>query len=262
MSRKKSSDKQIAFRFKDPRGGARKGAGRPRTTQQRAHLKRPDLNGQHPLHVTWKLRQGLPSLRRRDVFSALRTAVKNARKHGLAIVHFAILSNHLHLIVETSDRPNLSRALQSLGISLAKRINALTGGKGTIFRDRYHLEVLRTPTQVRNAIHYVMTNEPLHELKHEQEQRARDKHPQARRRPQSRDSRRAPSAREALRRLTFGLYSSAAAFDEWQALYGREFGTLTTAPAREIVDWLDEVLTTPQTWLLKSGWKRAGALLT
>ena len=240
MSKKKSPDKQTAFRFKDPRGGARKGAGRPRTTQQKAHLKRPDLNGQHPLHVTWKLRQGLPSLRRRDVFSALRAAVKTARKNGLKIVHFAILSNHLHLLIEASDRPSLSRALQSLGISLAKRINALTGGKGAIFRDRYHLEVLRTPTQVRNAIHYVMTNEPLHELRHEREQRARAQartiHPQERRRPQSRDSHKRPTAREALRRLTFGLYSSAAAFDEWQALYGTMFGTITTAPAREIGD--------------------------
>ena len=273
MNQKKSPDRQIAFRFKDPRGGARKGSGRPRTTQQRAHLKRPDLNGRHPLHVTWKLKQGLPSLRRRDVFSALRAAVKTARKNDLKIVHFAILSNHLHLIVETSDRPSLSRALQSLGISLAKRINVLTGGKGAIFLDRYHLEILSTPTQVRNAIHYVMTNEPLHELRNEQAQartihpqvrqnQVRDKRPQARRRPQSRDPRRAPSAREALRCLTFGLYSSAAVFDEWKALYGTEFETLTTAPAREIGDWLDEALSAPQTWLLKSGWKRAGALLT
>jgi len=38
----------------------------------------------------------------------------------------------------------------------------MMGRKGRVFDDRYHARVLRTPTEVRHAIHYVLENARKH----------------------------------------------------------------------------------------------------
>lgn len=39
------------------------------------------------------------------------------------------------------------------------------GGKGTIFADRFHLEILDNPTRARNLLNYVLRNDVHHGLK-------------------------------------------------------------------------------------------------
>ena len=38
----------------------------------------------------------------------------------------------------------------------------MMGRSGRVFDDRYHARVLRTPTEVRHAIHYVLSNARKH----------------------------------------------------------------------------------------------------
>jgi hypothetical protein len=52
--------------------------------------------------------------------------------------------------------------MQGLCIRLAKNINRLSGRDGTVFADRYHAHVLKTPAEVRNAVHYVLYNKQKH----------------------------------------------------------------------------------------------------
>jgi hypothetical protein len=56
--------------------------------------------------------------------------------------------------------------MQKLCISIARRLNLLWGeGKtwiGRIFKQRYHAHLLKTPTEVRNAIVYVLANAAKH----------------------------------------------------------------------------------------------------
>lgn len=142
-------------------GGRRKGAGRKNCTGHKAHLSRPKLDGRTPVHVTFKLVSGLPSLRRKDVFSCLRAAVFKAHTKGLRVVHYAVLANHVHLIVEpTAGHPR--SPLQSLAISFSKRINSLLNRTGMVLHGRYDFHILKTPTEVRNALAYVLTNESKH----------------------------------------------------------------------------------------------------
>jgi len=49
-----------------------------------------------------------------------------------------------------------------LTIRLARRLNALLGRRGKLFAQRYHARPLRTPTEVRNAIRYVLLNARHH----------------------------------------------------------------------------------------------------
>ncbi len=56
--------------------------------------------------------------------------------------------------------------MQKLCISMARRLNVLWGeGKtwiGRIFKQRYHAHLLKTPSEVRNAIVYVLANAVKH----------------------------------------------------------------------------------------------------
>ena len=83
-------------------------------------------------------------------------------RFGFRLVHFSVQKDHFHLIAEAPDGKALARGLQGLAIRLAKGINRGLGRKGRVFRDRYHLHVLRTPREVRHALSYVLNNAVRH----------------------------------------------------------------------------------------------------
>src|SRR5207247_1292169 len=83
-------------------------------------------------------------------------------EHGLRIVHFAIQSNHVHLLVEARDARSLSRGMQGLLVRIARNSNRAWKRKGSVFADRYHSRALRTPREVRNALVYVLQNSRKH----------------------------------------------------------------------------------------------------
>jgi REP element-mobilizing transposase RayT len=78
------------------------------------------------------------------------------------LVHYSLQANHVHLIVEARDADSLGRGMKSLGSRLARAVNRVFGRKGAVLLGRYHHVVLRTPTQVRNALRYVLLNSRRH----------------------------------------------------------------------------------------------------
>jgi len=146
------------------RGGARKGSGpKKKRTSGVPHLRRPHLASRHPVHVTLKLRPGLPSLRSDRCYETVRSALKAGRRRlGTRLVHFSVQSNHLHLVVEATDAVALGRGIKGLAVRLARRLNARLGTKGVVFPDRFHAHVLRSPSEVRNALGYVLNNYARH----------------------------------------------------------------------------------------------------
>ena len=163
--------KQLALARRSGWGGAREGAGRKRKDGQAGpgvpHLRRAPLDARCPVHVTLKVRNAVGSLRRPGCVEALRSAflairLKQARRGKLRVVHFAILSNHLHLIVEAPDRTALSRGLQALEIRMARALNASLKRTGPVFADRFHAHILKTPTEVSRARRYVLENAAIH----------------------------------------------------------------------------------------------------
>lgn len=79
-------------------------------------------------------------------------------KERFQLVHFSIQDDHLHLIVEAKDKRELARGMMGLEIRIARRINKALGRKGRFWAERYHRHDLRTPTETRNAIRYVLLN--------------------------------------------------------------------------------------------------------
>ena len=138
-------------------GGKREGAGRRSPGRRRvAHVARPELAARHPVHVTLRIVRGVPSLRVRPTYSALESALRAGRERfGLRLVQFSVQSNHVHMLVEADGRASLSRGMQGLVVRMARALNRTWTRTGTVFADRYHAHVLRTPREVRHALAYV-----------------------------------------------------------------------------------------------------------
>ena len=151
-----------------PRGGKRRGAGRPPKGYRAGapHKKRPALAARYPVHVTLRVVSAVGSLRKRAAYHAIRQATLTAAAHGIIrIVHASIQRTHIHLLVEAKDKKALAVGMQSFQISAAKHLNVAVGKmrreprrRGTVFPDRYHAEIITSPTQARRALAYVLSN--------------------------------------------------------------------------------------------------------
>ena len=139
-------------------GGARPGAGRPRKDGTRPkkpgvkHRTRPALAPRFPVQVTWRIHPEVWNLRTGRFFAALESAMYSAAKDDFRVVHYSFQRDHIHLLVESSDRVALSKGMQGLGVRVAYAINALMNRRGKVMSDRYHASILRNPTMVRTPV--------------------------------------------------------------------------------------------------------------
>ncbi len=109
----------------------------------------------HPLHVNFKYRL---NVRNKETLKLLKRSIQNARGHGLRILHYSFQSNHIHLIIEADSNRILTKGMRSLTITFAKGLQ-----KGRVQMERYHLHVLKTLREAKNAVHYVLFNQQKHE---------------------------------------------------------------------------------------------------
>lgn len=87
----------------------------------------------------------------------LHSAITNAKKHGLEVSYFTVQHNHVHLIGEVPSNQCLEKGMRSITNTIVKRLN-----KGSIQLERYHLHVLKTPSETRHAIAYLLLNDLKH----------------------------------------------------------------------------------------------------
>jgi REP element-mobilizing transposase RayT len=220
------------------RGGKRRGAGRPPKGARAGspHKTRPELTARYPVHVVLRVIGAVGNLRRRFTYRAIREAtLTTARRDDFRIVHLSIQRTHLHLLVEADDKDALASGMQGFQISAAKHLNAaISRGKpgprrrGTVFPDRYHAEIITSPTQARHALAYVLGNWRRH-----QEDRA-----------------------QPMSTWTIDWFSSAVMFTGW-AEYGDE-PFLWRGP--QTYDPL--LVYQPRTWLLRVGWRKQGTAIS
>src|SRR5579871_3445041 len=139
--------------------------GRPRKPDAGAsHLARPRLAPRFPVHVTLRMKQHVYNLRSWRSYRVLRRAlIIGSNRFGMRITHYSVQGNHVHLIVEALDGRALSRGVQGIAIRMAKGLNRMMGKRGKVFADRFHAHILRTLTETRNAVHYVLHNRQHHE---------------------------------------------------------------------------------------------------
>jgi REP element-mobilizing transposase RayT len=145
-------------------GGRRPGAGRkPGPNPRIRHRSRIGFSHRLPCHVTLKVREGVPSLRTVELVRELvRSFTASCERNDFRLVQYSIQGNHAHLIVEADDEAALGRGMKAIGSRVARAVNRVFRRSGPVLADRYHLHVLRTPREVRNALAYVLLNARRH----------------------------------------------------------------------------------------------------
>jgi REP-associated tyrosine transposase len=165
--------RQQTFEFRS-HGGRRDGAGRKPNEPGRPRLRhgtRPATQGRFPVHITKRMRADIPRLRKFELCKVLRRAFvygcsMRVRGDGPELVfricQFSIQGNHVHMICEASDKTALARGVQGWSVRVARGLNGYWGRAGSVFDDRYHSEILETPSQTRHALCYVLQNARRH----------------------------------------------------------------------------------------------------
>ena len=170
------------------------------------------------------------SLRTRKAYLAIRKAmVVTFTREDFRIVHLSIQGTHVHLLVEAHHREALWRGMQAFQISAAKHLNAAISvrrserRRGSVFTDRYHAVVIRSPRQARSSLAYVLNNWRKHREDRE----------------------------EALLGWEIDPFSTALTFDGWRDLER----VRVVRPSYPVLPaWR------PRTWLLGQGWRKHGLI--
>jgi len=156
--------RQTAFKFKT-HGGKRPRAGRKPKGEKAGvpHTRRVGFASPKPVHVTVRMLPHVWNLRSRRSWRVIGRALGLAAvRFNTRLCEFSIQGNHIHLVVEAAATEALAQAMQGLGIRIARGLNRMMKKKGRVFADRYHAHVLRTPTEVKHAVHYVRNNFAKH----------------------------------------------------------------------------------------------------
>jgi REP element-mobilizing transposase RayT len=144
-------------------------------------------------------------------------------------VHYSIQDDHVHLLVEADGKEALACGMKSIAARFARAVNRALKRSGKVLRDRYHFRVLKTPTEVRNALRYVLLNARRHWAK-SLRRRGKD----------------VARIMRATLQPVLDVPSSARWFDGWKG---------EVAPDRE------PPVAKARTWLLALGWRRGGGLI-
>src|SRR5215831_15326261 len=197
-SHRKRAVQQELFRH----GGKRRGAGRkPEGMRAReSHAARVEFKASQPLHV--------------------------AMRERFRIVHISLQRDHVHMIVEAENKEALAKGMQGFMISAAKHLNRALGDgerrrRGKVFNERYHVEVITSPTQARHTLGYVLGNW----RKHKEDQQG------------------------LASTWLVDPFSTGVLFAGWQELDGQPW----MWPIREGYDPM--IVFRPRSWLLREGWK-------
>jgi REP element-mobilizing transposase RayT len=181
------------------------------------------------LHVVVRTHAAVRNLRRKQVQKAFAHATRRVaeRAGGFRAVHVSLQRNHVHFLIEASDRMQLARGMQALQIAAARRINRLMKRRGAVFTDRYHASPIASPRQAHHALAYVLNNWRRHG-----EHLARE------------------HAGSRLDPFATGRHVSG-----WTGY--------AAAPARPATNDDDQTslwVAAPRTWLLTTGWRRYGTI--
>jgi len=197
------------------------------------HVRRPEHDARHPVHVSMRRVACGPSFRSQRVQNAIVEQLRLV-KQRVHVVHYSIQTNHLHLMVEGHDRADLARQMKVLFSRIAFAVNRVALRAGKLFADRHHRHELRTPTEVRRALVYILFNDRKHDA----------------------PARAAATPCDVVD-TTLDFASSAIWMNDWDPRTGPRLDTLERQRAAHD----ESPVSPPETWLARAGWRRAGGPL-
>lgn len=164
MSRRSDQLSFRDYRLRTGWGGPRAGAGRRAARRSPIHhVKREPVPRNAPAQVTLRILRGIPSLRSRRFLKTFRASLRCACERGdFRVVHYSVQRDLVHLLVEAAGKDAMGRGMKSVAARLARAVNRVFDRSGAVLHGRYHIRLLRTPREVRNALSYVLLNARKH----------------------------------------------------------------------------------------------------
>jgi putative transposase len=185
------------------------------------------------VHVTLRRGKLLPSFRSQSIVIAFEERLSKASSGSFRVLQYSLQGDHVHLVVEASDRSMLSRGMQGLAIRLARGFNTTVRRRGKVWGDRFHARELASPREVRAALVYVLMNHKKH------------------RAVRVDGAGRMESARG--NRQMLDAFSSAFWFDGWSSRASPWVVGLRARLPTQIIP-----VARPRTWLARTGWRQFG----
>ena len=225
------------YRMRSGRGGPRKGAGRKPAARPRVHhVGREHFSDLRAGHVTLRVIEAMPSLRCKAFVEEIRRSFAEAcERDDFRLIHYSVLENHLHLLVEAEGSDALGRGMKSLSCRVARAANRVFERSGRVLDGRYYLHLLETIAEAWNALRYVLLN--------------------ARKHFRQRFGRTPPAG--------IDWASSGHCFEGWAGdVSGIRDGPFPVErqAERQAEREGERAVARPKTWLLREGWKRRGPI--
>ena len=88
----------------------------------------------------------------------LQLLLGHAQMHGLAIYHFALMPNHVHLVLQVSRAPELSKAMSALNLTYALFYRRRYQYRGHLWQDRFKSLLIDRDSYLLECGRYVELN--------------------------------------------------------------------------------------------------------
>lgn len=81
-----------------------------------------------------------------------------ARRHGVAIHAYVLMTNHVHLLATPETATSLPRAMQSVGRVYVQYFNSMQGRSGTLWEGRYKAAIVDSDRYLLTCMRYIEFN--------------------------------------------------------------------------------------------------------
>lgn len=118
----------------------------------------PTLSNQ-PYFVTAVTKDRQPIFRNRQAVDLMLKELAQLRNElGFSLLAYAVMPDHIHLLVAPSAAADLSRIMQSVKGRFARLWNRQLRGQGSLWQPRYYESAVRTEAQLMKWIEYIHRN--------------------------------------------------------------------------------------------------------
>ena len=120
---------------------------------------RKNLEGVEYVHVTTHgIAQEYIYEKKNEKIQIRKLILENQEKFNIKVIAYCIMSNHLHLLIKFKTTKDLSNYMHKINTSYAIYYNKRHNRQGYVYKDRFHSQIIKNESHLRNAIIYIHIN--------------------------------------------------------------------------------------------------------
>jgi len=110
-------------------------------------------------HITIRGNNKHPILKAaKDKIMFLEVLKKYRSRFGFKLFAFVIMDNHVHLIIQTENKINISKIMQAINLSYSVKFRSKYPYTGHVWQGRFRSNVIEKEEYILNCINYIHNN--------------------------------------------------------------------------------------------------------